>query len=92
MPERTTRERIADDLRAEALTAPELSARLAVPTAQVYDHVRHVARSLDEEELLVAPPECRDCGFSGFDDPANAPSRCPDCRSESLTDATFTID
>lgn len=92
MPERTTRQRITDVLRDEALTAAEPSARVAVPTAQVYDHVRHVARSLADEELLVAPPECRDCGFSEFDDPVNAPSRCPDCRSEALHEATFTIE
>jgi hypothetical protein len=40
----------------------------------------------------VAPPECAHCGFADFDDPVNHPSRCPDCRSENLTEAVFKID
>ena len=92
MPERTTRQRIADRIREGPATAGTLAAEFAVPAPQVYDHVRHVARSLDDEELLVAPPTCRDCGFSDFDDPANAPSRCPECRSENLSEAVFTIE
>ena len=92
MPERTTRQRIADALRDAPATATDLAADLAVPTPQVYDHLRHVARSTDDEELLVAPPQCRDCGFDGFDDPLNAPSRCPECKSENVAEPTFTIE
>ncbi|QLG26430.1 transcriptional regulator [Halorarum halophilum] len=92
MPERTTRQRIADELREDVATAGVLSTRLDVPAPEVYEHVRHVARSLEDEELLVSPPECRDCGFSGFDDPVNAPSRCPECRSENLAEAAFKIE
>lgn len=91
--EETTRERIAAALRGEALTASTLATAVGVPTPVVYDHLRHVARSLagTDEQFLVAPPECRDCGFSDFDDPVNDPSRCPDCRSENLSEAAFKI-
>ncbi|ESP89394.1 transcriptional regulator [Candidatus Halobonum tyrrellensis] len=92
MPERTTRQRIADRLRDAPATATDIAADLAVPTPQVYEHLRHVAQSTEEAELLVAPPECEDCGFDGFDDPLNAPSRCPDCKSESIADPVFTIE
>ena len=92
MPERTTRQRIAAALRDAPATASDLAAEFAIPTPQVYDHVEHVARSANEGELLVAPPECRDCGFDGFDDPVNAPSRCPECRSENLSEPVFTIE
>jgi hypothetical protein len=90
----TTRQRLADALRAEPATASALSTELGVPRSVVYDHVRHVARSLREadEELLVAPPECTQCGFSAFDDPVNQPSRCPECRSEDVAEAVFTIE
>ena len=92
--EATTRQRIADALRDAPATASELSTRVGVPTSLVYDHVRHVARSLDgtDEEFLVAPPECGSCGFDGFDDPVNYPSRCPECRSENVTEPAFVID
>ncbi|KTG09927.1 transcriptional regulator [Haloprofundus marisrubri] len=90
----TTRQRIADALRAEPMTASGLSSEVDAPRSVVYDHLRHVAQSLDgsDERFLVAPPECRNCGFSNFDDPVNYPSRCPDCRSESIEEAVFKIE
>jgi hypothetical protein len=93
MSEETTRQRLADELRADQATASELSSRVGVPASTVYDHLQHVARSLDgDEQFLVAPPECRTCGFSAFDDPVNYPSRCPECRSESIEEAVFKIE
>ncbi|MFW6382688.1 MAG: transcriptional regulator [Haloferacaceae archaeon] len=91
---RTTRQRISDVLREETATASDLAARVDVPVPVVYEHVRHVARSLSDtdEALLVAPPACRRCGFDGFDDPANQPSRCPECKSEDVAEPTFTVD
>jgi hypothetical protein len=92
--ERTTRERIADRLREEALTAGALAAEFGITTAEALSHVRHVARSLEggDGQLLVAPPECRDCGFTDFDDLLNRPSRCPECRSESIEEPAFRIE
>lgn len=92
--ESTTRQRIAAALRERPRTASELSAEVGTPTAAVYDHVEHVAASLEgtDERLLVAPPTCRECGFDGFDDPVTAPSRCPECRNENIEEATFAIE
>lgn len=89
----TTRERIASLLRERPMTPSALAAEVDATPAVVLEHVRHVARSLDagSGELLVAPPACRDCGFDGFDDPANRPSRCPECKSEAIDEPTFTI-
>jgi predicted Zn-ribbon and HTH transcriptional regulator len=94
MEESTTRQRIADALRKEPAAPRELSERLGVPTSAVYDHVRHVAQSLEnaDERFLVAPPACLDCGFDGFDDPLNDPSRCPECRSERIAAPRFLIE
>lgn len=94
MEEATTRQRIADALRAEPATPRQLSEQLGVPTSTVYEHVRHVAQSLEneDEQFLVAPPECRDCGFDEFDDPLNYPSRCPDCKCERIAEPTFVIE
>mgnify|MGYP000147404465 CR=1 FL=1 len=92
--DRTTRQRIADRLRDGPMAASALATEFEITTADALAHVRHVARSLDgtDERLLAAPPECTDCGFSAFDDPANRPSRCPECKSESLTEPTFKIE
>lgn len=90
---RTTRERIADRLRETTLSASALAAEFEIEAGTAITHVRHVARSLDsgDEQLLVAPPRCEDCGFEDFDDPANRPSRCPECKSEAVAEPSFTI-
>ena len=91
----TTRQRIADFLRREPASASALAAEFGITTASALSHVEHVARSLEgagEERLLVAPPECRHCGFSGFDDLTNRPSRCPECKSENVAEPAFTIE
>jgi predicted Zn-ribbon and HTH transcriptional regulator len=90
----TTRQRILDALREDALTPSELGAAFDVPPPVAVDHVQHLARSLREagEELLVRPPACHDCGFDGFDDPLNLPSRCPECKSERVAEPAFTVE
>lgn len=94
MEESTTRQRIADALREGPATPRELSESLGIPTRTVYENVRHVAQSLEnaEEQFLVAPPECLACGFDGFDDPLNYPSRCPECKSERIAEPRFVVE
>ncbi len=91
--ERTTRQRIADFLRDETAAASRLAAEFGITTATALTHVEHISRSLagSDEQLLAAPPECRDCGFERFEDLTNRPSRCPDCKSEDVTEPTYTI-
>ena len=91
--ERTTRQRIADFLREEPAEAGRLATEFEITTAAALSHVEHIARSLEgtDEQLLAAPPECRTCGFSAFDDLANRPSRCPECKSEDVTEPAFTV-
>ncbi|WP_049922773.1 transcriptional regulator [Halopiger djelfimassiliensis] len=90
----TTRQRLADALRAEPATPSELATQLDLTPHAVVGHVEHVSRSVERngEQLLVAPPTCRECGFDDFDDLLNLPSRCPSCKSESLTEPTFTVE
>ena len=94
--EATTRQRIADALRTEPHDAAELSTAVGVPKSAVYRHVEHVSQTVEsddsDERFLVAPPECRACGFDGFDDPLNDPSRCPECRSERIAPPRFLIE
>ncbi|MEF8776665.1 MAG: transcriptional regulator [Haloarculaceae archaeon] len=91
---RTTRERIADRLSDEALSPADIAREFDVRAETALDHVDHLARSLaeSEDELMVAPPECRECGFDGFDRLVNRPSRCPECKSEDVRDPVFTVE
>ncbi|MEE6211338.1 transcriptional regulator [Salarchaeum sp. III] len=93
MPERTTRERIADALREDPGTPSSLATEFAITAHAALRHVEHVAKSLDgtDEELLVRPPECEECGFNDFDDPLNLPSRCPECKHEGIEEPAFKI-
>ncbi|PSQ13201.1 transcriptional regulator [Halobacteriales archaeon QS_7_68_65] len=90
----TTRQRIAEYLRDETAPPGMLAEEFAITTEATLQHVEHIAQSLEpeDEQLLVAPPECRDCGFSAFDDHANRPSRCPECRSEAIEEPLFRIE
>jgi len=92
--EATTRERMTDRLRETPLSAGALANEFDVTTAAALSHVEHIAKTLDGtgEELLVAPPTCRECGFDGFDDPVNRPSRCPKCKAESVEEPTFVVE
>lgn len=89
----TTREGITAFLRTEPASPSSLATEFDITAGAALRHVRHVAKSVESggEQLLVAPPECRDCGFNRFDDPANRPSRCPECKSEAVDEPTFTI-
>ena len=91
--ERTTRQRIADVLREDPAAASILAAEFGITTSTALTHVEHISRSLEttEEELLAAPPACRDCGFDRFEDLTNRPSGCPACKSEDVTEPTYTI-
>lgn len=90
----TTRERIAEYLRGRTAAPSVLAEEFTITTDDALSHVEHIAQSLEEsdEQLLVAPPECRECGFNGFDDRANRPSRCPECRSETIEEPLFRIE
>ncbi len=91
----TTRERIAARLREGPATPSTLASEFAITTGSALSHVEHVSRSVEgsgDEQLLVAPPECRECGFSEFDDPLNVPSRCPSCRAETVEEPAFVLE
>ena len=91
---RTTREKITDELRDGPETTSGLSETFSISPGSALRHVEHVARSIDgtDEQFLVRPPTCRDCGFDGFDDRLNLPSRCPECKSESIDEPAFLIE
>jgi predicted Zn-ribbon and HTH transcriptional regulator len=94
MDDRTTRERILDALRDRPDTPSGLAEAFDVSRGTALTHVRHISQSLNgtDEELLVRPPECRECGFENFDDPVNVPSRCPECKSESIEEPAFVVE
>jgi predicted Zn-ribbon and HTH transcriptional regulator len=94
MDDQTTRERILDALREKPRTPSGIAEEFGVARGTALTHVRHISESLNgtDEELLVRPPTCRDCGFDAFDDPVNVPSRCPECKSEGIEEPAFVVE
>ena len=56
--------------------------------------LRHLQMSLRHTSatLLMVPPECRACGFTFRVEHPKAPSRCPRCKSDKVTDPVFRVD
>lgn len=88
----TVRQRIYVLLRAEMLTAKEISQRASLPERDVAEHLRHLEQSLGQngEHLLVIAPRCIACGFE-LEQRHKRPSRCPRCKSERLAPPSFHI-
>ncbi len=90
----TVRQRIAQLLREEELTAHELSQRAGVAEREVAEHLRHLEHTVSHgaERLRKTAPHCIQCGFT-FEarQKHSRPSRCPRCKSERLSPPRFRI-
>lgn len=90
----TVRQHIADLLRADELTAHEISERAGVPEREVAEHIRHLEQTLKHgaERLTTTAPHCIKCGFDFQGRQRHSrPSRCPECKSERLAPPRFRI-
>lgn len=93
MPE-TRRQAIHRLLREGPLTVLDLSRRAHAPVKSVLVDLEHVIRGLKGgERVVVRPAECLSCGFCFKERTRVAtPSRCPQCRGESIQDPEFSIE
>jgi hypothetical protein len=74
----------------------ELREVLAVPVHVLETDLEHVEKSVraSGRKLTVAPPRCLDCGFVFHGRGArhfHVPSRCPECRSESISQPRLSV-
>ncbi|MEF8824514.1 MAG: hypothetical protein V5B78_06200 [Desulfohalobiaceae bacterium] len=92
----TLRQRIISELSEaqEPVSLRELSQLVHASEKDLISHLPHVERSLKKSSkvLIRVPAACRNCGFefTGRKD-FKKPSRCPDCRSESISPPQFRI-
>ena len=93
----TRRQEIAELLRRGALTAPEIARRIGASVKSVLADLEHVRRGLKgggkgAGKWVARDAECLDCGFV-FEgrERLDVPSRCPECKSESIREAAFEI-
>ncbi|MCS7385316.1 MAG: transcriptional regulator [archaeon GB-1867-005] len=63
--------------------------------SEIYEHLMHIAktiraRSRGEEQLVMIPPRCKNCGYIFTSlKKAKKPNRCPKCKSERITPPAF---
>jgi len=75
-------------------TAQEISSAVHRPEKEVENHLEHLRKSLHSggRKLVQVPAECRGCGFVFRKrDRLKAPSRCPVCKGEAISDPSFRV-
>jgi len=91
----TIRRHIRTLLEEGLLTAKEISSAVRRPEKEIANHLEHLRKSLRSEgrRLSQVPAECRECGFVFRKrDRPKAPSRCPVCKGEAISDPSFRVD
>lgn len=91
----TIRQQIIKKLETSRMTAHDLSRELRQSEQEILKHLPHVARSLAsiKRRLVMEAPVCLSCGFRFKKrDRMRAPSRCPLCKGEHITEPYFSIE
>jgi len=93
-PQETIRQRIAELLHGEPLTAREISAAVGIREKDVARHLQHIRQSLHggAVRLELEAATCRKCGFVFVKrERLDRPGRCPVCKGESISEPRFAI-
>jgi predicted Zn-ribbon and HTH transcriptional regulator len=86
------RKEIAEALNRNPLGLREISQLFRIREREALDHLQHIAKSAHPKKFSMDPAQCKRCGFIFKKrDRLNTPSRCPICRSESITPPRYQI-
>jgi predicted Zn-ribbon and HTH transcriptional regulator len=92
----TRRQQIIALLEDHEIGFDELREDLGIPVHVLKEDLSHVERSVRSsgKRLRIEPPRCMECGFvftGRGKKHFHAPSRCPECRSEGITQPRFRV-
>ena len=90
----TIRKSIVDILEVRSLSAKEISGHVRISEKEVYDHLKHIQKTLDRKnrKLEITPSRCKQCGFEFKKrERLKKPGKCPVCKSEQIEDTGFLI-
>ena len=90
----TVRQQIMEKLEGGSLTVRGLSQELRLSEGEILKHLPHIARSLNatRRRLVMESPVCLSCGFRFKKrERMRAPSRCPLCKGEHISEPSFSI-
>ena len=79
----------------QTLSAKAISKVVRIAEKEVYEHLTHIHRTFRKDKeytFVVVPAECRRCDYV-FEDrnKLKKPSRCPECRQQSIEDPLFSL-
>ena len=90
----TIRQQIIEFLSNKEMGGKEISQSVGIREKEVYDHLSHIARSVNarRKKLIIIPSRCLECGYI-FEDRKrfSPPSRCPRCKNEHIQDPTYRV-
>ncbi len=75
--------------------ARDISKELGIKEKEVFDHLSHISRSVSSgnQTLVILPAGCISCGYVFKTRNRFAkPGRCPQCRSERISDPEYKIE
>ncbi len=90
----TRRKEIIEILESRPLTAKQLAEYFKVSVADILEDLKHISQTLKPMHKKIAEnlPVCESCGFVFKSrEKLSRPSKCPKCRSESITEPVFSI-
>ena len=88
----TVRRQIVALLQQQPQSAKDLSMAIGLPEKQVYDHLRHIRRSAQQQRgpLRIEPAVCKKCGFIfAKRQRFQKPGKCPVCRGQAIEEPRF---
>ncbi len=91
---KTIRQEMIDLLTDDTLGARELSQELHISEKEIYDHLGHIARSLQNSgrRLILEPAQCSDCGYPFRDRKRlTPPGHCPKCKKTHIKRPLYSI-
>ncbi|HJR77691.1 MAG TPA: hypothetical protein VJ805_11975 [Nitrospiraceae bacterium] len=92
----TPRQRIMQLITGTRLSSFQLAQMLGLPERRIEEHLVHVIKTVGRDmtrRFLLEPSSCQACGYAFTErSRVTRPSRCPRCRSESITSPRFGIE
>jgi predicted Zn-ribbon and HTH transcriptional regulator len=88
----TLRKEIAEALERNPLDLREISQLFRIREREVLEHLPHIAKSVHPKKFSIEPAQCKRCDFIFKKrDRLSTPSRCPICKSESISPPRYQI-
>jgi hypothetical protein len=92
MAEKTLRQKLIELLSGQVMSISQLARTLEVKFSEIDLALQHVEKSIRPKKIKITPARCKECGFVFRERKKfTPPSRCPECKSEWISEATFRI-